>query len=207
MGHPGFGGRNGLSGQRERGWQEAVRLYAALAYGRQPQAVHTPDLPSADTLYMDVPFSYARFYRMDVTYRPGGMVAVGSPGFVAGAAIGRLIGTSIGYTRAASLSRRKWRGHRPTRVVMTATATWCTVGKRWLCFDHDTVIDYRLSAEPACILTFANAAPLRLHGPSAWCHSTLYAYFRYGGRTWQHAPFLDPLRRAAHQCPMVVPPA
>jgi hypothetical protein len=37
---------------------------------------------------------YSRFYAMDVTYRPGSLVAVGSPGFVAGAAIGRLIGTT-----------------------------------------------------------------------------------------------------------------
>jgi hypothetical protein len=182
---------------RAGGWWEALRLYAALASGAQPPPVYVPDLPPGDTFYMDVPFGYSRFYRMSVAYQPGGMVAVGSPGLVAGAAIGRLIGTSIGYARAASLSRRRWRGHRPSRVVVTSTATWCTVDGQWLRFDHDTVIDYRVTAEPACILAFADVVPMRLHGPSAWCHAVLFAYLRHGPGAWQAAPFLLPLRQAA----------
>jgi hypothetical protein len=162
------------------GFQQAVQLYALLAGGQQPPKVFAPDLPDAGTVYMDVPMRYSRFYRMDVTYQPGGMVAVGSPGFVAGAAIGRLIGTSVGYARAASLSRRQWRGHRLARVVVTATATWCQIGGRWLRFDHDTVVEYRLGADGACVLTFADVVPVRLHGPSAWCHAVLYAYLRTG---------------------------
>ena len=183
---------------RQGGWHQAVQLYAALAGGQQPPAVFAPDLPAAGTVYMDVPFSYSRFYGMDVTYEPGGMVAVGSPGFVAGAAVGRLIGTSIGYARAASLSRRQWRRHRPARVVVTATTTWCVLGGRWLRFDHDTVVEYRLGADQSCILTFPDVVPVRLHGPSAWCHAVLFAYLRYGA-AWQSAPFLHPVRHAAQQ--------
>lgn len=180
------------------GWQEAVQLYAALSGGRRPPAVFAPDLPAAGTVYMDVPFGYSRFYGMDVTYQPGGMVAIGPPGFVAGATIGRLIGTSIGHVRAASLSRRQWRRHRPTRVVVTDTATWCELGDRWLRFDHDTVMEYRVGADQSCILTFPQVVPLRLHGPSAWCHAVLFAYLRYG-RACQSASFLDPIRRSAQQ--------
>jgi len=189
---------------RQGGWRQAVQLYAALAGGQQPPAVLAPDLPAAGTVYMDVPMRYSRFYRMDVTYRPGGMLAVGSPGFVAGAAIGRLIGTSIGYARAASLSRRQWRGHRVARVVVTATATWCQVGGRWLRFDHHSVVAYRLGADHSCMLSFADVVPVRLHGPSAWCHAVLFAYLRYGAADWQAAPFLLPIRQAAQQVPAAV---
>ena len=190
---------NPVEQAHQGGWQEAVRLYAALAGGQEPQAVFAPDVQAGGTVYMDVPFRYSRFYAMDVTYRPGGMFVVGSPGVVAGAAIGRLIGTSIGYARAASLSRRQWRGHDLARVVVTATTTWCRVRGRWLRFDHDAVMDYRLEADQSCILSFADIVALRLHGPSAWCHAVLFAYLRYGPAAWQTAPFLHPLRQVAQQ--------
>jgi hypothetical protein len=183
----------------ERGWHEAARLYARLASGHEPPVVHAPDLGAGNAVHMDVPFNYARFYATDVTYRPGSMLAVGPPGFVAGAAIGRLIGTSIGYARAASLSRRRWRGHRPTRVVVTATTTWCQVSGRWLAFDHNTVMAYWIGADQSCILRFRDVAPLRLQGPSAWCHAVLFAYLRYGSQTWQNAAFLHPVREAAQR--------
>lgn len=181
------------------GWLEAVQLYAALAGGQQPQTVFAPDLRITDGVYMDAQLRYSRYYAVNVTYQPGGLVAVGSPGFVAGAAIGRLIGTSIGYARAASLSRRHWRGHRPARVVVTATTTWCQVSGRWLAFDHTSVVDYQLVADNCCILTFPDVVPMRLHGPSAWGHAVLFAYLRYGPRAWQSAPFLHPVRQAVQQ--------
>ncbi|WP_281901567.1 hypothetical protein [Phytohabitans aurantiacus] len=183
----------------ERGWQEAVRLYTHLASGYQPPVVHAPDVGAGSAVYMDVPFNYARFYAADVAYRPGSMVAVGPPGFVAGAAIGRLIGTTIGYARAAGLSQRRWRGHRPARVVVTATTTWCKVSGRWLGFDHDRVMEYRIGVDQSCILAFRDVAPVRLHGPSAWCHAVLFAYLRYGPRSWQNAAFLRPVRLAAQR--------
>jgi hypothetical protein len=129
---------NQVQEARRGGWQQAVHLYAALASGQHPPVVYAPDLPNAGIVYMDVPFRYSRFFAVDVAYQPGAMLAVGPPGFVAGAAIGRLIGTSIGYARAASLSRRQWRGHHIARVVVSATTTWCQVGGRWLRFDHTT---------------------------------------------------------------------
>jgi hypothetical protein len=184
---------------RQGGWRQAVWLYAALASGQQPPAVFAPDLLAAGTVYLDVPLRYSRCCATDVTYQPGTMFVVGSPGVVAGAAIGRLIGTSIGHLRAASLSRRQWRGHRIARVVVTATATWCEVGGRWLRFDHNAVMEYRMGADQSCILTFGDAVPLRLYGPSAWCHAVLFAYLRYAAPGWQTAPFLHPLRQAAQQ--------
>jgi hypothetical protein len=180
------------------GWQQAVQLYQTLAAGQQPPTVYAPDLPGAGTVYMDVPFRFARWFGADVTYQPGGMVAVGSPGFVAGAAVGRLIGTSIGYARAASLSRRQWRGHDLARVVVDTTATWCQVRGRWLRYDHSAVAGYQMVGDQSCVLTFEAIDPLRLYGPSAWCHAVLFAYLRYGP-AWQSAPFLHPVRQAATQ--------
>lgn len=180
------------------GLQQAVQLYQALAGGQPPPAMYTPDLPAAGTVYMDMPFRFSRFFASDVTYRSGGMIAIGSPSFVAGAAFGRLIGTSIGYARAASLSRRQWRGHDLARVVVDASSTWCLVRGQWLRFDHHAVTGYQVTADQSCILTFATIEPLRLHGPSAWYHAVLVAYFG-NGAAWQMAPFLQPLRQAAQR--------
>jgi hypothetical protein len=176
------------------GWQQAVQLYAALAHGQPLPTVLAPDF-AGGAVYLDVPFTYARFFAMDVTYQPGGMVVIGSPGFVAGAAIGRLIGTSIGYARAASLSRRQWRGHQPARVVVTATSTWCQVGGRWICFDHRAVLDYQIDGGQACVMAFADTVSVRLYGPSAGCHAVLYAYLRHGPG-FHAVPFLHPIRQA-----------
>jgi hypothetical protein len=180
------------------GWQQAVQLYAALAGGQPPPKVFAPDLHDAGPVYMDVPLRYSRYYRMDVRYQPGGMIAFGSPNFVAGAMIGHSVGASIGRLRATTLSRLQWRGHHVARVVVTATATWCQVQGQWLAFHHTAVLEYRL-ADQSCIATFGDTVPLRLHGPSVWCHAVLFAYLRYGAGGWQHAPFLSPLRQAAQQ--------
>lgn len=179
------------------GRYDAALLYTSLANGAAPPTVLAPDF-AGGAVHMDVPFTYSRYFAMDVTYQPGGMLAIGSPGFVAGAAIGRLIGTSIGYARAASLSRKQWRGHRPARVVVTATSTWCDIGRHWLCFDHHAALDYQIVGEEGCAMTFADTVPLQLQGPSAWCHAVLYAYLRYGPG-WQAAPFLHPICQAAQQ--------
>ncbi len=179
------------------GWQQALHLYITLANGHQPPAIYAPDVLVADTVYMDIPLSYSRFYTMNVTYRPGGFFAYGSPGLVAGATIGHLIGTSIGHARAARLSGHQWREHHLARVVVTATTTWCVVDGRWLHFDHEAVMQYQLTADQSCVLTFSDTDPLRLHGPSVWCHAVLFAYLRYGADSWQNAPFPIPLREAA----------
>jgi hypothetical protein len=186
-----------LADERLAAWRQAVHLYASLASGQPPPQVVAADLPPGGGFYMDVPFRLSRYFSMDVTYEPGGMVAVGSPAVVAGAAIGRLIATSIGHMRAASASRPQWRGHHQARVVVTDSATWCGVVGRWLCFDHDSVGHYQLSDQPASILSFANLDPVRLLGSSAWCHAVLFAYLRYGAGAWQNAPFLYPIRQAA----------
>jgi hypothetical protein len=190
--------RSSMQPARQGGWAQAVQLYRALAGGQPPPTVFAPDLPGPGTVYMDVPFRFSRWYGTDVTYQPGSLVAVGSPGLVAAAAVGRLIVTSIGYARAAGLSRRRWCGHDPARVVVTANTTWCQVRGRWLRFDHNAVVQYQVTADQSCILTFGDSdiPPLRLYGPSAWCHAVLYAYLRYG-TGWQNAPFLSPLQQAA----------
>ncbi|XVU24206.1 hypothetical protein ACQPZJ_44410 [Actinoplanes sp. CA-054009] len=180
------------------GWQHAVQLFQALVGGQPPPVVYAPDLAAAGAVYLDVSFRFSRLFGTDVIYRPGGMVAVGSPGFVAGAAVGRLIGTGIGYARAASRSRRQWRGHDLARVVVDDRATWCQVRGQWLRFDHHAVTGFQMSADQSCILSFATLDPLRLHGPSVWCYAVLFAYL-CDGAAWQMAPFLQPVRLAAQQ--------
>jgi hypothetical protein len=179
----------------QHGWHTAVQLCTALAAGRPLPHVVAPGFLNTEPVYLDVPFMYARFYGINVTFQPGASVAIGSPAFVAAAAIGDLIGNSAGRARAANLSRTQWREHRTVRVVVTASATWCCVDGRWLAFDHAAVMEYHLNGA-ACILGFAEVEPLMLAGPSAACHAVIFAYLS-GGASWQQMPFLHAITAAA----------
>ena len=187
-----------MAQDRLGGWQQAVQLYATLAGGPPPPRVVAPDLP-AGGVYMDVPFRFARYFGTNAAYAPAGMFAVGSPGFVAGAVVGNAIGNTIGYARAAAARRPQWRGHNLARVLVTDSATWCGLQGRWLRYYHDGVVSYQLTDQPASIHGFTEIDPLRLFGPSAWCHAVLFAYLRDGASCWQNAPFLQPIRAAALQ--------
>ena len=180
-----------LAAAHQEGWRSAVNLYAALVAGQPPQQVLAPGFFTTEPLHLDTTMTYARYYGMDVTFQPGATFPLGSPGFVAGAAIGNLIGNSIGRSQAAETARTQWREHRTVRVVVTARTTWCCVDGRWLSFDHSAVMEYHLNG-PHCVMTFAGVEPLGLAGPAAAVHAVLFAYLR-GGHGWQHAPFLHPV--------------
>jgi hypothetical protein len=184
-----------LAVAHHHGWHTAVQLYTALAAGRPLPHIVAPGFLSAEPVYLDVPLTYARYYGMNVTYQPGATVAVGSPAFIAGAAIGSLIGNSAGHAHAANLSRTRWREHRTVRVVVTTSATWCCVDGRWLAFDHAAVREYHLNGA-ACMLDFADVEPLMLAGPSAACHTVIFAYVS-GGTAWRQMPFLHTITAAA----------
>ncbi|MEV4755333.1 hypothetical protein AB0J86_09500 [Micromonospora sp. NPDC049559] len=178
-----------------QGWQEAIHLYQRLARGEGPPSVIAPGFLGPGAIHMDAPLLYSRFYGTTVTYGQSWTYAYGSPAVVTGALIGNVIGNSIAKTRAANLARPQWREFAYARVVVTPLTTWCCIDGRWLAFDHEAALEYVIDG-PACILTFAGVEPLRLSGPSAWCHAVLYAYCRYGPSGWQQAPFLHPLREA-----------
>ena len=86
--------------------------------------------------------------------------------------------------------------------MVDASATWCQVRGRWLRYDHTAVAGYQMAGDQSCVLTFEAIDPLRLYGPSAWCHAVLFAYLRYGP-AWPIAPFLQPVRLAAQHVPTV----
>ncbi|GIF38819.1 hypothetical protein [Actinoplanes xinjiangensis] len=177
------------------GWETAVNAYAALSRGLPPQQVLAGGFVSPEPVYLDTVMGYARYYGMNVTFQPGFTVAFGSPAFVAGAAIGNLVGNSVGRSRAAAMARAQWREHRTTRVIVTATTTWCCVDGRWLRFDHAAVMEYYLEGA-TCVMTFPDTEPLMLIGPPAAVHAVLFAYLR-GGPGWQYQPFLHQLAAAA----------
>ena len=181
----------------ERGWETAQQLYARLSSGQAPPVV-TSGFLIDETVHMDVPFLYARYYGMNVTYGQTSTLAVGSPLFVAGAMVGNAIGNASARSQAARLAASQWREHCHPRVVVTSTATWCCVNGKWLRFDHAAVVEYSLDGA-ACILSFTDAEPLRLTGPSAWCHAILFAYLQNGPDRWPDALFLHPIREAARQ--------
>lgn len=180
-------------------WQAAVSLYADLNAGRPAPNVIAPGFLGPGPVRLDMPFIYARYHGMDVTYQGGGVAAVGSPSFVAGAVAANLLANSIGRAHAAQLARTQWRGHRTARVVVTDTTTWCAVDGRWLAFDHHAVMEYYLDGS-TCVLTFAGVEPLMLSGPPAACHAVLFAYLRHGAG-WQGMPFLHQISAAAAALP------
>ncbi|WP_433529382.1 hypothetical protein ACQPYA_24215 [Micromonospora sp. CA-263727] len=181
----------------QHGWIEAIHLYQRLARGEPPPSVVAPGFIGPGVVYLDAPFTYSRYYGTTVTYGQSRTVAFGSPAIVAGAMIGNLIGNSAARSRAASLAQPQWREFAYARVVLTATTTWCSLGGRWLAFDHGAAVEYSING-PNAVLSFADVEPLRLTGPSVWCHAVMFAYARYGPGQWQQAPFLHPLREAVH---------
>lgn len=180
----------------QQGWQESLRLYQRLSQGLPPPTVVAPGFLAPGPIYLDAPFHYARFYGTTVTYEQGWTFAYGSPAVVTGALVGDLIGNGIARARATNLARPQWREFAYVRVVVTPTTTWCCVAGLWLPFDHETALEFVLDG-PNCVLTFVDAEPLRLSGPSAWCYAIIYAYARYGPQQWKEAPFLHPIREAA----------
>ncbi|MDM4719595.1 hypothetical protein QTQ03_08325 [Micromonospora sp. WMMA1363] len=180
----------------QQGWIEAIRLHQRLARGEPPPTVVALGFIGPGVVYLDAPFTYSRFYGTTVTYGQSSTFAVGSPMFVTGSVVGDMIGNSVARSRAASLAQPQWREFTYARVVVTPTTTWCSLGGRWLAFDHDAAMEYTIDG-PNCVLTFAEVEPLRLSGPSAWHHAVMFAYARYGPAQWQDAPFLHPLREAA----------
>jgi hypothetical protein len=181
------------------GWETAVNAYAALTRGLPPQQVLAGGFVSPEPVHLDTVMGYARYYGMDVSFQPGFTVAFGSPAFVAGAAIGSLVGNSVGRSRAAAMARAQWREHRTIRVIVTASTTWCCVDGRWLRFDHAVVMEYYLEGA-TCVMTFPDTEPLMLTGPPAAVHAVLFAYLR-GGHGWQHQPFLHHIAAAAATAP------
>jgi hypothetical protein len=181
---------------RRQAWEDAVRLYAALAGGQPPIPVPAPGFLGGGPVYLDAPLRYSRYYGVNVRYDGTTTFAVGSPGFVAGAVIGSALTNRAGRARAAQLSQTQWRDGRTVRVLVTDSSTWCRVDGRWQEFAHASVVEYTATAM-ACVLAFPDVEPLMLAGPSAWCHAVLFGYFRYGPERWQDSPFLAPMRRAA----------
>jgi hypothetical protein len=177
------------------GWVEAVRLYQQLGTGAPPPPLVVPGFIGPGRVYLDAPLTYSRYYGTTVTYGQTSTFAYGSPSVVVGAAVGDLIGNSVARSRAASLARAQWREFAHARVVVTETTTWCSLGGRWLAFDHHAAMEYSVAGQNA-VLTFADVEPLRLSGPSVWCHAVMFAYHRYGPDEWQQAPFLQPVRDA-----------
>jgi hypothetical protein len=186
-------------------WQAAVQLYRQLAAGQPLSTVQAGGFLSPEPVHMDMPLSYGRFYGMDVTYGQTSTAAFGSPAFVAGMAVTSMIGNSMARSNAERLARQQWREMGYARTIVTPTRTWCFVQNQWIEFAHDAVMEYSIFGS-SCVLTFPGTDPLRLSGPSAWCHAVLFAYFRFGPQGLVNAPFLHELRAAAQLNPVTAPP-
>ena len=126
---------------------------------------------------------YARFTGAQVSYFVPGVMAMGSPAFVAGAMLGNAATRRRARKWAERESAPQWWPEPMASVVVTTCRLWCELatssGSQWLNFDYPTITSLELTNWDLT-LKFLRSAPLRLSGMWApWCAAVI-AHYRYG---------------------------
>lgn len=154
----------------QAGFERAAGLKTFLANGGDPMRLHVWDvmLESDETVLMDVPLVYARWYGTDASYTHSSVVAAGRTSFVAGALIGNAVGNAVRRSNAVAAARTMWREHQTVRTLVTDRRIMCRTSSSWLSFWYGGVnASYPDPLGATLILEFHDAAPLRLHGYDA----------------------------------------
>jgi hypothetical protein len=179
-------------------WYRAINLRAMLAAGGNPQPLSTWDvmLGAGETLLLDVPMNYARYYGTDTTYRQSSVFAVGRPAFVIGSAIGNAIGNAAARNAAIAAASPMWREHQVTRTLVTNHRIMCRTGASgWLSFYFSGVSAcYPDPAGASIVFEFGQSEPLRLHGIDGPMLCVLAIGSLYGRDSLNDHPALSPLR-------------
>jgi hypothetical protein len=150
-----------------RGFERAADLKAFLAAGGEPMHLSVWDvmIDHDETVLMDVPLAYARWYGTDASYTHSSVVAAGRTSFVAGALIGNAIGNAVRRGNAAAAARTMWREQETVRTLVTDRRIMCRTSSGWLSFWYGGVnASYPDPLAATLVLEFHDAAPLRLHG-------------------------------------------
>lgn len=118
---------------------------------------------------------YARFYGQNVTYSTGGVFAMGSPLFVAGAMIGSVVGNNRARAQAQRMAAAQWREVQYVDVLVTDRRLIIPVGGRMLSFYFDVVAAFYPELEAMTLtLDFGDRAePLQIFSPSIAATSVL----------------------------------
>ncbi|WP_309131312.1 hypothetical protein [Brevibacterium sp.] len=148
----------------------ATRWYEALSRGEGIGSVdnHNINLEPGETIHHVFRAKYARFYGMNVTYQTGGVFAMGSPLFVAGALIGSAIGNANARTNAQRTAAQQWREIQYVDVFATDRRFIIPVGGRTLSFYYSAVVAFYPELEAMTLtLDFGDQTePLQLFSPS-----------------------------------------
>jgi len=174
-------------------------VYRHLLAGGSLPGIRSPDFLGSNVVHLDTQMRYARYYAIPVYRQRGWTLAYGPPACVLTTILIRVLVHLVAMCTVWVRARPRWRDRRTSRVIVTDRSTWCRVGSgRWLEFVHQAVVNYEVDGSDI-VMTFADAEPLRLTGPSAWLHAVIFARLRLGPQRWRNVPWLYPLQIAATQ--------
>jgi hypothetical protein len=136
--------------------------------------------------------TYHRYCAAEVVYPTGPALVVGSPHFLVGYALGRLVQRARLRRKARRLFQPQWRSAPLVCTVVTNRRLWCQVDHRWTYFDYGAIAEYELHGQ-ALTLSFTPAVPLRITGAWAPWIAVAVAHLRYGSATAARIPALNTL--------------
>lgn len=133
------------------------------------------NLESGESLVDQFRAKYARFYGQNVTYRTGGVVAMGSPLFVVGAMLGSSVGNANARAQAQRQAAAQWREIQYVDVFVTDRRLIIPVGGRTLSFYYDALTAFYPELDAMTLtLDFGDKTePLQLFSPSIAAASVL----------------------------------
>ena len=138
---------------------------------------------------------YARFYGQNVTYSTGGVFAMGSPLFVAGALIGSAVSRANARAQAQRMATAQWREIQYVDVLVTDRRLIIPVGGRMLSFYYDAVAAYypELNAMTLTLDFGDRTEPLQIFSPGIAATSVLLVRQLKGVEGLRSHPALKPI--------------
>lgn len=138
---------------------------------------------------------YARFYGQNVTYGTGGVFAMGSPLFIAGAMIGSAVGRANARAQAQRLAAAQWREIQYVDVLVTDRRLIIPVGGRTLSFYFNAVAAFfpELDAMTLTLDFGDRTEPLQIFSPGIAATSVLLVRQLKGVEGLHAHPALKPI--------------
>lgn len=157
------------------------------------------NLESGEQLFDQYRAKYARFYGQNVTYQTGGVFAMGSPLFVAGAMIGSAVGNSNARARAQRMAAAQWREIQYVDVLVTDRRLIIPVGGRTLSFYFNAVAAFYPAIDAMTLtLDFGDRTePLQLFSPGTAATSVLIVRQLKGRDALRVHPAIKPISTQA----------
>lgn len=138
---------------------------------------------------------YARFYGQNVTYQTGGVFAMGSPLFVAGAMIGSAVGNANARAQAQRVAAAQWREIQYVDVMVTDRRLIIPVGGRTLSFYFNAVTAFFPEIDAMTLtLDFGDRTePVQLFSPNTAATSVLVVHQLKGVDALRAHPAIKPI--------------